>query len=318
MTPRISIVVPTFARPERLRDCLEACCHLQFDGAFEVVVVDDGSPSSMAPVVAEVSNRLPVTLVTQSQSGPGGARNAGVAAAHGRYIAFLDDDCRPAVDWLTVIVRELDRDPAQLVGGRVENALTSNPYSEASERIGQFVYGYNQRPTAHEPFFTTNNIALSAELFRSVGGFTAAIPSATAEDKDFCDRWRARGLALAPVPAAVVYHSHDLTFTRFVRQHFNYGRGILAFRLLRRSRARSQPSIERRRAPRASKHTSLVPEPLAFYRELVLSPIYARGVRRGAGLAALIFVSQLATLAGATREALRWRDLAKARAHAEV
>ena len=92
------------------------------------------------------------------------------------------------------------------------------------------------RPTAHEPFFTTNNIALSADLFRSVGGFTTAIPSATAEDKDFCDRWRVRGLALAHVPAAVVYHSHDLTFRRFVRQHFNYGRGILAFRLLRRSR----------------------------------------------------------------------------------
>lgn len=281
--------------------------------------MDDGSPGSVAPVVAEVSDRLPVTLVTQTQRGPGVARNAGVAVARGRYLAFLDDDCRPAPDWLTVLARELDRDPSSLVGGRVENELTANPYSEASEWIGQFVYRYNQRPTAHEPFFTTNNIALSADLFRSVGGFTAAIPSGTAEDKDFCDRWRARGLRLAHVPAAVVYHAHDLGFRRFVRQHFNYGRGILAFRLLRRRRAGRAADATRtglQRSTTPGQTPPLLPEPLTFYAELVVSPIRVLGLRRGWRLAGLLLVSQAATLAGAAREALRWRELAEARSHA--
>jgi glycosyltransferase involved in cell wall biosynthesis len=333
VTPLVSIVIPTFARTARLRQCLDACSRLQVDAPFEVIVVDDGSPDSVAPVIEDMRDRLCVALVTQARRGPGLARNAGAAIARGRYLAFLDDDCRPAVDWLAVLVRELDRDPARLVGGRVENELTANRYSEASEWIGQFVYRYNQRPTAHEPFFTTNNIALSADLFRTVGGFTAAIPSGTAEDKDFCDRWRASGLSLAHAPAALVYHAHDLGFRRFVRQHFNYGRGILAFRLLRRSRAgrvvsphaagvnaSATPCADvRRRLPTAGTDRAgmpLLPEPLSFYAELVVSPIRTLGWRRGWRLAGLLLVSQAATLAGAAREALRWRALAEARSNA--
>ena len=55
--------------------------------------------------------------------------------------------------------------------------------SIASEHISRFVYEYNRTGGAREPFFTTNNIALAADLFRVVGGFATSIPSATAEDK---------------------------------------------------------------------------------------------------------------------------------------
>jgi GT2 family glycosyltransferase len=170
----------------------------------------------------------------------------------------------------------------------VENALIDNLYSTASEHISQFVYEYNSTGTAHEPFFTTSNIALSADLFRAVGGFTTSIPSATAEDKEFCDRWRAQGLSLTHVPSAVVYHAHDLTFTQFLRQHFNYGRGILVFRLARRRGAGS----------------ALLPEPAKFYVDLLLSPMVRSSSAGRWRLAALLAVAQLATLAGAVREAL--------------
>lgn len=291
-----------------LRECLQGIAGLRVeDVTFEVIVVDDGSPNSSAPLVAEFAGRVPVRLVEQARTGPGSARNAGAAVARGRYLAFLDDDCRPASDWLAVLVRELERDPTRLLGGRVENALPDNPYSEASEWIGQFVYEYNRSPGAHEPFFTANNIALSADLFRALGGFTAAIPSATAEDKDFCDRWRARDLTLSAVPAATVYHAHELTFRRFLRQHFNYGRGILAFRLLRRRRTALANRVPHVHGVRSR----IVPEPLRFYVDLVLSPVRARGIRRRGRLLSLLVVAQLATLAGALREALRWRDLVR-------
>jgi hypothetical protein len=153
---------------------------------------------------------------------------------------------------------------------------------------------------AREPFFTTNNFALSADLFRAVGGFTTTIPSATAEDKEFCDRWTAHGLALAHVPTMVVHHAHDLTLAGFLRQHFNYGRGIFTFRLMRRRRTTSP----------------LLPEPLTFYRDLLSSPLRRRSsfprerpsyVGRWR-LTALLAIAQLATLAGATREAaFMWR-----------
>lgn len=286
--PTVSIVVPTFARPAPLRRCLDGIAHLEAASfSFEVVVVDDGGPEPLDSLVASFRD-LNIRLIRQSRAGPAAARNAGVTLARGRFLAFIDDDCAPATDWLGALVRELERDDRRLLGGRVQNALTRNPYSTASEHISQFVFDYGRTGGALEPFFTTNNFALAADLFRAVGGFRTSIPSATAEDKEFCDRWRAHGLALAHVPAAVVYHAHDLTFGRFLRQHFDYGRGILVFRLIRRRRAES----------------AFLPEPLRFYGDLVLSPMRRPSSIGRWRLLALLVAAQLATLAGALREAL--------------
>jgi glycosyltransferase involved in cell wall biosynthesis len=297
-TPTVSIVVPTFARPAQLRRCLDGIARLEAATfTFEVVVVDDGGPEPLDTLIASYAEGLDVRLIRQSRAGPAAARNAGVALARGPFLAFIDDDCAPAPGWLSAFVREIERDDRRLLGGRVENALTENPYSTASEHISQFVYEYSRTGAALEPFFTTNNIALAADLFRAVGGFGTSIPSATAEDKEFCDRWRAHGLAFAHVPSAVVHHAHDLTFARFLRQHFDYGRGILAFRLIRRRRADSP----------------FLPEPMTFYTGLVLSPMHRPSSVGRWRLLALLVASQLATLVGALREALTWPPLTRAR-----
>jgi glycosyltransferase involved in cell wall biosynthesis len=288
-TPTVSIVIPTFARPAQLRRCLAGIERLDAASfSFEVIVVDDGGPEPLHDLVAPYAAALDVRLIRQSRAGPAAARNAGVAVARGRLLAFIDDDCVPAPDWLAAFVHEIARDDRRLLGGRVENALAGNPYSTASEQISQFVYEYNQSAHAREPFFTTNNIALAADLFRAVGGFATSIPSATAEDKEFCDRWRAHGLGLAHVPGAVVHHAHELTFARFLRQHFEYGRGILTYRLIRRRRAASR----------------LVPEPLKFYTGLILSPMRRPSSVGRWRLVALVVAAQLATVVGALREAL--------------
>ncbi len=300
-TPLFSIVIPTYARPHILRECLAAVARLDTRADFEVIVVDDGSPEPIGPVVDAFRDTLPIRLVQRPRGGPAVARNTGATVARGRYLAFTDDDCRPAADWLTVLAAEFERDGRRLLGGRVENALTHNLYSEASERIGQFVYEYSRNNGAQEPFFTTNNVAVCAEHFRAIGGFTSLIPSATAEDKEFCDRWRANGLPLAHVPTAVVYHAHHLTFRGFLRQHYNYGRGILAFRLLRRGRGNSH---------------DLVPEPVTFYLDLLASPLRLQAKSGKWRLVGLLACSQLATATGALIQMLRWRELRRIRAAA--
>jgi glycosyltransferase involved in cell wall biosynthesis len=306
--------VPTFARPAQLKRCLDGIVGLAAtEVSFEVIVVDDGGPEPLDGLVASYAKRLDVRLIRQSRAGPAAARNTGAAAARGRFLAFIDDDCMPDPGWLRAMMRELEHDDRRLLGGRVENALTENPYATASEHIAQFVYEYNRMAGAREPFFTTNNIALASDLFRAVGGFTITIPSATAEDKEFCDRWVAHSFALAHVPTMVVHHAHDLTFAGFLRQHFNYGRGIFTFRLMRRRRTGSP----------------LLPEPLEFYRDLMSSPLRRpSSIRRELPpsrdrkrpsfiarwrLAALLALAQLATLAGALREAaFMWRQSSRA------
>ena len=288
--PLVSIVIPTFDRPKILRACLQGIADLQFDRALlEVIVVDDGSSERVDGVLTEFRDRLHVRVVTQRRAGPGAARNAGVGLAAGRYLAFLDDDCVPAPDWLEVLTRELARDDRCLLGGRVDNALAGNPFADASDRIGRFVYQYYLSDDAQERFFTANNMALSAERFRAVGGFDTTIPSRTAEDKEFCDRWHASGLTLVHVPGAVVHHAHQLGLARFLRQHFNYGRGILSFRLIRRQRATGG---------------TIIPESWRFYRDLLMSPLREANQPPSWRAFALVAIAQVATLAGACRQAV--------------
>jgi glycosyltransferase involved in cell wall biosynthesis len=288
-TPEISIIIPTRSRPTQLKSCLEAIVNLDTPPeTFEVVIVDDGSPESMAPVVELLRQRLSIRLVVQPGNfGPAAARNAGAHAARGGFLVFIDDDCVPARGWLTSLMKELRSHPDCLLGGYVENRLPTNPYATASQHIATYARRYYEVERANEWFFGTNNFALSAERFRELGGFDTSIPSQTAEDKEFCDRWRGRKYQMAYVPDALVYHGHDLSWWPFVRQHFNYGRGILFFRLKRRRGG-----------------GRLIPERFAFYWNLILYPLRKSGGSRGLQQTALMVVSQVATVTGALWAAL--------------
>jgi GT2 family glycosyltransferase len=291
---RAAIVIPTCDRPNQLRACLRGIEALDFPrNELEVIVVDDGGVEPAADVVAEAANRLPVRLVTQPRQGPGRARNAGAALANGRFLAFVDDDCVPASGWLSALVGELERNPDRLVAGPVLNGLPGNPFSAATQLICTFVAEFYAQGRGRERFFTTNNLAVSTARFRELGGFDGSIAGATAEDKDFCDRWKAAGYELGWVPAATVDHRHHLNLWTFLRQHYNYGRGILSFRLKRRQRQTSP----------------LVPESPSFYWSLITHPLHSRGHPRPVRTALLVALSQLAIGMGAARTAVldSWR-----------
>jgi glycosyltransferase involved in cell wall biosynthesis len=288
--PEITIIVPTRSRPSQLKSCLEGIVNLEPSGpSFEVVVVDDGSAQSPEPIIESFRRLLSIHLIIQSgHFGPAAARNAGALSARGRFLVFIDDDCIPACGWLSTLARELRRHPDWLLGGYVENGLPANPYATASQHIATYAQRYYQNERGNEQFFGTNNFALSSDRFRELAGFDSSIPSYTAEDKEFCDRWRARDYQMSFVPDAVVYHAHHLNLWRFVCQHFHYGRGILVFRLMRRRRGFSR----------------LMPERFAFYRKLILYPAGVARESRAAQQTALMIVSQLATLFGALWAAL--------------
>jgi glycosyltransferase involved in cell wall biosynthesis len=83
----ISVVIPVYNGERYLTEALESV-FAQTHPVDEVIVVDDGSTDGSA----EVAGRFPVTLIRQENRGPGAARNAGVAACSGEYLAFLDAD----------------------------------------------------------------------------------------------------------------------------------------------------------------------------------------------------------------------------------
>lgn len=278
MTPRFSIVVPTRNRPRPLTACLQAVAGLQFPPeSFETIVVDDGGDRSLDAALEAAAARAGARVVRQPGAGPAAARNRGAAEARGEVLAFLDDDCAPDPDWLEALDRALVAHPGAGAGGRTINALPENPYATASQALIDYLYAYYNQAGSPEPMFTTSNLALPRARFLELGGFDQRFPRAGGEDRELCLRWARAGGEIRYVPDAIVRHAHRLDLRGFLRQHFTYGRGAARFHRVRGS------------AP--------MPEPLAFYRELVLYP-WRDGRRGRERMSALLALSQAANAAG--------------------
>ena len=88
--PTVSVITPTYNRPELLEQAIRSMLAQTF-GDFEMLVVDDGSQVS-AQAVVEGFGDARVRYIRQRHAGRSAARNSGLKAARGEFIAFLDDD----------------------------------------------------------------------------------------------------------------------------------------------------------------------------------------------------------------------------------
>jgi GT2 family glycosyltransferase len=279
-----SVIVPTHARPGPLNRCLSALSRLQFPrDQYEVIVVDDGSPMDLGPVIAPHRHTMNVRLIRQANAGPSAARNHGADRARGRFLAFTDDDCAVEAGWLGAFADGLSAREDQLLGGRTLNALRRNVCASASQLILDVVHEQFDRDGDSYRFFASNNLAMPADCYRRLGGFDVSFR--TSEDRDFCDRWRAAGGKLTYVPGASMYHAHEMGLAAFMRQHYAYGRGAWRFHLARRRRGSGKMQIKG-----------------SFYWHCFRRASAQGG--QAAGLSAMMCLWQLANAAGFFRQAL--------------
>ncbi|MCP4362624.1 MAG: glycosyltransferase [Chloroflexi bacterium] len=282
---QFSIIVPTYNRPSKLGDCLDSLSQMDYPReCFEVIVVDDGGQADVTAVVAPFQKQMNLTLLcTQTNTGPAAARNYGAAHAVGDYLAFTDDDCRVAPDWLHRFSDRLTESPMHIIGGRTVNALTCDPYATTSHLLLDYLYDYAGRTGSRAvSFFVSNNFAVAAALFREIGGFDESMCLVGGEDREFCDRWLHNGYSLTYTPEGLVYHAHHLKWRSFWQQHFIYGQGAFQF--------------HRARARRTRKPIRL--EPLAFYLNLFRFPFEQKQPQSAVLLILLLFVSQAANASG--------------------
>jgi glycosyltransferase involved in cell wall biosynthesis len=290
--PTLSVVVPTYRRPERIVACVDALAAMTPpEGGFEVVVVDDGSPDPVAPHLERFHDQLDLTVIRQGNAGPATARNTGAETARGRVLAFTDDDCRPHAGWGAALVAACG--PGLLVGGRTVDRA-GGPFARASQVLIDHLYDHfgTEREGA---FFASNNLAVDRAGFLAAGGFDTSFPKPGGEDRELGDRWAALGHRHRYVPGAVVDHHHAMGWREFWRQHRTYGEGAHAY--------------HRTRAPRVGHGPR--PEPLSFYVRLVTRPLRV-GTPQPWRTAALLVVSQVANTVGYATAALR--ELSRSRA----
>ncbi|WP_262178046.1 glycosyltransferase family 2 protein [Haloarcula laminariae] len=106
--PRVSVVIPTYERADVVGRAIDSALAQTVDD-IEVVVVDDGSSDDTETVVESYDDERVRYRAHGTNRGVSAARNTGVAAARGEYVAFLDSDD----EWLP---RKLERQLATLAG----------------------------------------------------------------------------------------------------------------------------------------------------------------------------------------------------------
>jgi len=113
---RVSVVIPTYKRPQSLARCLDALDRQQRP-AEETIVVARGDDLDSQELVRSRGDR--VRLVEVHRAGVVAAMNAGIDASSGDVVALTDDDAAPHPDWLARLVEVYERDPpVAAVGGR--------------------------------------------------------------------------------------------------------------------------------------------------------------------------------------------------------
>ena len=112
VTLKVSIILPTFNRMNFIPTAISSI-KSQLCQDWELIVVDDGSVDDTISVLTELIRDIAerVTILTQENSGPGIARNSGIKASRGLYIAFFDSDDTWEENHLSSCLEVLDRNP---------------------------------------------------------------------------------------------------------------------------------------------------------------------------------------------------------------
>jgi len=225
-SPRISIVLPTYNRRPRLARVL-AGLDRQTTPAdrFEVVIVDDGSTDDTAEWLAQNQKRAyAVRSVRQKNGGPARARNAGVEAAVGELLLFIDDDVEPTPELVAEHERCHDAERDIVVMG----PLASLPHYrqpwvawEQAKLEAQYrsMLRGDWEPTFRQ--FWTGNASVARAHVLAAGGFDPAF--LRAEDVELGRRMHERGLQFRFNPKARGLHHAERSLDAWCAMHQSYG-----------------------------------------------------------------------------------------------
>jgi glycosyltransferase involved in cell wall biosynthesis len=219
-TPVISVVVLSYNSRERIGASLESLRAQDIDEPYEVIVVDSGRDGCAAHVRA----RYPEVRLVRAESRllPGGARNRGVEAARGRYVAFLADDCAARPDWLRRRVAK-HRQGFSAVGGAVTNGTPWHPVGSAHylvEYAGLIPSGSTlARPRI--PY----SLSYEGALFERLGHFPE--DTQAGEDSVFNTRCVAAGVRMGFDAGVQISHRSVTRLGSYLRHQYRHGRALV-------------------------------------------------------------------------------------------
>jgi GT2 family glycosyltransferase len=176
--PRVSVIIPTYNRGWIIREAIDSVM-VQDYRDFELIVVDDGSTDNTPDILD--SFRDEIRVLRQENQGVSAARNRGLAAASGRFIAFLDSDDLWLPQKLLRQVEFFNKNPdAQICQTEetwIRKGVRVNPKKRHKKPRGMIF-----EPSLALCLVSPSAVMIRASLFEKVGGFDETLPAC--EDYD--------------------------------------------------------------------------------------------------------------------------------------
>jgi glycosyltransferase involved in cell wall biosynthesis len=210
----VSFVVIAYNEATNIARTLAAITELDGLGAYEIIVVDDGSRDSTAQIVTDIAvqnSRMHLIKLGENR-GRGYARSEGVARARGGLIAFVDADITLPADWLTRACTALADHDA--VGGTAVPDGDVGYIYKRFKLVPRIVRGTTT--------VTGNNGLYRRKVFELVS-FDPALREG--EDSALNHAMDRQGLSSMTVPGLLVLHEEDKTLGTSLKWLFDIGRG---------------------------------------------------------------------------------------------
>lgn len=235
----LSVIIPCYNCAATLEAQLAALAAQRWEGTWEVIVADNRSTDATVNVVRKFQKNMPnLRLIDAStKQGRSFARNEGVRASRGEYLAFVDGDDVVADGWVAAIAQALQEH--DFVASRHEFGKLNPPSVQASRGNAQ---SEGLQPYTNPPFLPHAGgcgLGIRRALHNDVGGFDERF--SVLEDTDYCWRVQLLGYDLVFVKDAIVHVRFRHSSEAIYKQAKDYGEANV--HLYKRYRPQGMPEL---------------------------------------------------------------------------
>jgi GT2 family glycosyltransferase len=256
--PLVSVVVPVAHGGTLLAKALTSLARLDTaPEEVEVLVAGSIAEPEARDTVERLARDGRCRQVDDSDDALSVRLNRAAAAARGRVLVFLDDDCTAPPDWLSVLGEILaERPDAGIVGGRDELAGTDRAFDVALDHVltSPLALGLFRRRGDPPPKLW--NMAVpreAAEAVRARDGFLFRESLDVHQDVDLSERIRRTGRAVVHAPGWIVHHRRETTLRSCLARNRRMARAGRRHGLQRRAQRRARVRARLRARPRGAR-----------------------------------------------------------------
>ena len=214
---KVGLYIPCFNAKETIQLCLEGVFRQTYP-LKEVLVVDDGSTDK----TVEIVSRYPVKLVRHATNrGLAAARNTAIKNLKTEFIASLDADCIPDLDWLKYLIERFNLPKIAGVGGKLLEENCSSVFDIwRSVHMKQYWESTDNRP----PFLFGSNTIFRRAAIVKAGVYNENYKN-NYEDVDICERLNEKRYSLIYEPKAIVRHFKNDDICSILNSYWNWHLG---------------------------------------------------------------------------------------------